>query len=145
MIVKLNPITEAELDQLMKIWLTSNQEAHSFIAEVYWKENIEAVKLQLPESELYGFKNSAGQIVGFVGIVDHYLAGIFVEKNYRGQGIGEQLIRQAKSQHPELSLSVYKKNRAAIKFYRAQGFTIVSEQVDAETLEVEYKMSWVRK
>ena len=81
-----------------------------------------------------------GEIKGFIGLMDEYIAGIFVDKAYRSQGIGRQLLEYVKQLHSTLSLNVYQKNERALRFYRENGFTIVSKQNDEHTGEIEFTM-----
>lgn len=59
-------------------------------------------------------------IRGFIGMMENYIAGIFVDEKFRSCGIGRELLDYAKSVKKELSLSVYKKNQAAARFYLLQ-------------------------
>jgi len=45
----------------------------------------------------------------------------------------------------QLSLSVYQKNIRAVNFYQKEDFNIQSENVDENTGEKEYIMTWKRK
>lgn len=80
-----------DIDLIMEIWLKSNVEAHHFILDKYWKENYDEVKKLLPKSHLRVYYKDK-QPTGFIGIVDGYIAGIFVDSNYRCQGIGLALL-----------------------------------------------------
>ena len=53
-----------------------------------------------------------------------------------------ELLDYAKSVKKELSLSVYKKNQAAARFYLRNGFEISSEAEDEATGEIEMLMRW---
>lgn len=132
---------KTDIEQVMKIWLNSNIEAHSFVPEKYWKSNFDMVKEQLPQADVY-VSDCDGEIQGFIGIVDSYIAGIFVDEKYRSHGIGRQLLCHAKQTYPSLTLSVYHKNDRAVTFYRREGFSILSEQPDEATGELEYTMGW---
>jgi len=68
----------------------------------------------------------------------------FVLKDYRAHGIGKQLLQKVQAEHEKLTLNVYQKNTAAIAFYLKHGFTIVSEQLDSDTDEIENTMEWHR-
>lgn len=138
MIRKLN-ITD--LDRVMEIWLDSNIEAHDFITRDYWEKNAPTVREQLLQAEVYVFE-SYGDILGFVGLQDDYLAGIFVDKNFRSEGVGKELLNLVKTVHNLLTLSVYEKNSRAIAFYEREGFVVKSKSLDSETGEVEYTMTW---
>lgn len=130
-----------DLDQVMEIWLNSNMEAHDFVPEKYWKDHYVEVKEMLPEAEVYVLARD-GRIRGFIGLMDSYIAGIFVEGSCRSQGIGKQLLAYVKSTRQELSLSVYKQNKAAVRFYQRENFRIQRETVDVETSQREYTMFW---
>ena len=49
------------------------------------------------------------EILDFIGMVDNYIAGIFVDKKYRSFEIGKKLLDYVKSKYDSLSLKVYKK------------------------------------
>lgn len=72
----------------------------------------------------------------------NYLAGIFVDQNYRNRGIGRQLLDHIKQNYDEFSLDVYHKNKRAIHFYLKKGFRIVEDGIDSDTNEKEYRMFW---
>lgn len=131
----------ADIDKIMEIWLNSNIEAHNFIDKSYWKKNFEMVKNALPQAEIYIYEEN-DNIMGFVGLVENYIAGIFVEKNFRGKGTGKKLLDYAKSIKNNLTLNVYEKNIDAVKFYKREGFTVEKFGIDKSTNEKEFMMSW---
>lgn len=98
----------------------------------------------LPEAEIYVFDSGEG-ILGFLGLQEDYIAGIFVEENSRGRGIGKHLLQCAKQNRSSLSLHVYLKNERAVRFYEKEGFRITGEQSDEETDEREYVMEWEKE
>nr|WP_286009874.1 GNAT family N-acetyltransferase [Staphylococcus sp. Marseille-Q5304] len=81
------------------------------------------------------------EIIGFCGLVDNYIAGMFVEKNERNQGIGDKLIKYLQTEKDNLSLKIYQQNKKAIKFYKHHNFKIKEETKD-ETQNKEYIMYW---
>ena len=131
----------ADIDKIMEIWLNSNIEAHNFIDKSYWKKNFEMVKNALPQAEIYIYEEN-NNIMGFVGLVENYIAGIFVEKNFRGKGTGKKLLDYAKSIKNNLTLNVYEKNIDAVKFYKREGFTVEKFGIDENIGEKEFMMSW---
>lgn len=131
----------ADIDKIMEIWLNSNIEAHNFIDKSYWKKNFEMVKNALPQADIYIYEEN-NNIMGFVGLVENYIAGIFVEKNFRGKGTGKKLLDYAKSIKNNLTLNVYEKNIDAVKFYKREGFTVEKFGIDKSTDEKEFMMSW---
>lgn len=138
MIRKLN-ITD--LDRVMEIWLDSNIDAHNFVAREYWEKNAPTVREQLLQAEVYVFESYV-DILGFVGLQDDYLAGIFVDKNFRSEGVGKELLDFVKTEHKFLTLGVYEKNPRAVAFYEREGFAVAKQSLDKETGEVEYAMTW---
>ncbi|MDY2654104.1 MULTISPECIES: N-acetyltransferase [Eisenbergiella] len=130
-----------DLEQIMQLWLQSNIQAHSFIEKTYWKSHYNEVRKMLPEAEIYVFDSGEG-ILGFLGLQEDYIAGIFVEENSRGRGIGKHLLHCAKQNRDSLSLHVFTKNERAVRFYEKEGFKITGEQSDEETGEREYVMEW---
>ncbi len=97
--------------------------------------------IYIPASETYVFENGSG-IEGFYSLKDNILAAIFVCPEYQSRGIGRQLLDHAKKQREKLSLSVYKENKDACRFYLSHGFRVISKQTDAHTGHQEYIMSF---
>ena len=132
-----------DIDTLMQIWLDANLCAHSFIPKTYWTDHYEQVKHMLPQAELYVYEEErSGEIEGFIGLTEDYIAGIFVREQYRSKGIGKQLLNYAKSFKQRLSLNVYQKNERAVHFYQREHFVVQSEHTDEATGENEYVMIW---
>lgn len=127
-----------DLDEIMEIWLEGNLQAHGFIDAEYWRKNLESVRSVLPNAEVYVYEE-AGEIRGFIGMDADYIAGLFVKKEDRGQGIGRQLIDTVKRKK-RLSLHVYERNAGAVAFYQAMGFRVKESMTEKETGEKEYLM-----
>lgn len=140
MIRKFQP---SDSEQVMRLWLAGNEDAHPFIPEEYWRSHFSQVKQQLSQAEIYVYC-ADGNIQGFIGIINEYIAGIFVDKSCRGRGIGKRLLKCAKEKRSSLSLGVYQKNTRAAAFYLREGFTVHSKAIDEETGENEYEMVWNR-
>ena len=132
------------LDDIMKIWIDTNMEAHYFINEEYWHNNFETVKELLLKAEIFLYIKDE-EILGFLGIIDEkYIAGLFIKKEFQRMGIGKKLIRYCKNIYNELELDVYKRNENAILFYKRNDFEINGEKLD-ENNELEYHMIWKNK
>ncbi len=132
-----------DIDNIMQIWKSENIKAHNFISKEYWENNYEYVKNILPNAEIYVFIVKE-KIVGFVGVNNNYIEGIFVDTNNQSNGIGTSLLNKVKESRNNLTLSVYKKNTNAINFYKKNDFIITSESIDKNTNEIEYTMTWNR-
>lgn len=130
-----------DIDVIMQIWKDENIKAHKFIPKQYWENNYNFVKEVLPNAEVYVYVRKE-KIVGFVGLDNDYIEGIFVDTNNQYNGIGTSLLNKVKESRNSLTLSVYKKNINAINFYKKNDFVIASENIDKNTGEIEYTMTW---
>lgn len=134
-----------KLEEVMRIWLETNIDAHDFIDKKYWIQNYDLVKELLKEADVYIFEEN-NIIKGFVGIVENnYIGGIFVKKNYQREGIGKKLIDFCKNKYSYLTLHVFKKNHKAINFYNKNDFMILEELINEDTKESEYLMTFRKK
>lgn len=130
-----------DLDVIMQIWKNENIKGHKFIPKEYWENNYNYVKEILPNAEIYVYILKEN-IVGFIGLNEDYIEGIFVDSNNQCSGIGTSLVNKAKENRNSLTLSVYKKNANAINFYKKNGFIVQNESIDKNTNEIEYIMTW---
>ena len=134
---------EKDIPDVLQIWLETNIRAHNFIEKEYWTGNYEMVKQILPEAEVDVYEDEKnGQIVGFIGMNNQYVEGLFVKESAQSRGIGKQLLDYAKSRKTELRLGVYQKNVRAMRFYLRENFLIQAEEMDEDTNEKEYIMGW---
>lgn len=130
-----------DLPQVMELWLNSNLQAHDFISTNFWMDHFEMVQNILPDAEIYVDAND-DQINGFIGIDNGFIAGLFVAKEMRSNGIGKQLLEKAKELYSELCLAAYEKNTKAVRFYQREQFSIKRKQTDEQTGETELLMQW---
>lgn len=133
-----------DIPAVMELWLETNCRAHAFIPAEYWKSNVPYVTEALQQAEVYVYENQ-DEILGFAGINDTYIEGIFVKRDAQSKGIGTELLHFLKRQKETLQLSVYAKNTKAIAFYKHNGFTITSTGLDEDTNEQDYLMTWQRQ
>ena len=132
-----------DINRVITIWFDANMDSHNFVNPEYWKEKYNEVKSMIPQAEVYVYE-SDDIIKGFIGLDGDYIAGIFVDKIYRSEGIGTALMNFTKKIHNILILSVYEKNKSAVRFYEKSGFIIESTGTDSDTLQTEYTMLWER-
>lgn len=134
---------ENDLTDVMQIWLNTNIKTHNFIPKRYWTDNYAVVKEMLPQAEVYVYENDdLHQLVGFIGLTNNYIAGIFIKEGAQSKGIGKQLLNYVKEIKTVLSLSVYQKNVRAVSFYQREQFIIQCENMDGNTNEKEFIMNW---
>ncbi|SER01714.1 N-acetyltransferase [Piscibacillus halophilus] len=135
---------ENEIDSLVNIWYEGSLLAHDFIDKNFWKSHCTKMKEEyLPNSETYVVTDK-GEIVGFISMVESYLAALFIDHNHQSKGYGKELLNFIKEQRDAIQLKVYKKNDKAINFYLKNGFVEVEELQDEKTGEREILMEWER-
>ena len=110
-------LKKEDIDEVMEIWKKENIRTHNFISKEYWENNYEYVKDILPNAYIYVYIMNEN-IVGFIGLNNDHIEGIFVDINNQHNGIGTSLLNKIKEEKEKLTLSVYKKNINAIKFYK---------------------------
>lgn len=133
-----------DTERVMQIWLEVNIEAHDFVPSNYWLSQYQSVQKQILQADIYVYEYDK-EIQGFVGMMDSYLAGIFVDKKYRSMGIGKSLLECIKKNYPAFSLNVYQKNQRAVNFYLKEGLSVVTEEMDEDTGAMDYIMVWNQK
>lgn len=113
---------------LSSIWYRASLEAHSFLGEDRLQEQrqlIEDVYLEKAETWVAAIDDKP---VGFIGLLDSFIGGLFVDPDIHGCGIGQFLIHHALALKGELSLEVYADNERACRFYSRLGFKITSQR-----------------
>lgn len=131
----------SDIDDIMQIWKNVNIKAHNFISKEYWENNYDYVRNILPKAEIYVYVDN-NEIIGFIGMNEIYIEGIFVNTNSQHRGIGKALLNKVKENGKNLTLSVYQKNTNAINFYKKNDFKITSKSINKVTNEIEYTMTW---
>ena len=137
----IRPSTPSNLEDVLKIWLEDNLDANPSIPEDYWFSHYEMVSQALLSAKLYVFVTQ-DYVLGFTGMQGDYLAGIFVDRRYRPQGVGRQLLDHLKMLFPSFTLKVYQKNTDAVQFYLRKGLEVISKDRDPDTNELELLMKW---
>ena len=137
---------EKDLDIVVDIWLEASIIAHSFIPKNYWEEKRKDMRdVYIPSAKTYVYEDDdSGNVLGFVSLVDNYIAALFVSPAYQGKGIGTKLINYVKQSHNCLILGVYVENNDSVLFYKKQGFTILEEKTEEHTGHKEYVMQFLR-
>ncbi|WP_340608470.1 N-acetyltransferase [Xenorhabdus bharatensis] len=129
-----------DMDTVLIIWLEASIKAHHFVAADFWQSQIENMRnIYIPASEVYVYTQNQ-KVIGFYALHNDILAAIFVSPDSQGQGVGKELIMDAKNRRTELTLSVYQENKSSYNFYLSQGFYVAEEGKDEATGHSEYVM-----
>ena len=128
-------------EAVVALWLEASIQAHAFVGKDYWESKVEDMRtLYLPLSEIVVDTDEAGEIMGFMALVEDFLAALFVAPRHQGKGTGTRLLKLAQKMRGTLELSVYAENERAVGFYRKHGFEIVGQGVEEGTGHLELTM-----
>ena len=121
--------------RLVEIWESAVSATHDFLKE----EDFRYYKQQLPTYfqyvNLYGWEKD-GRLVGFMGIAEGNLEMLFVDNDYRGIGVGKELITYAIDNLEVTKVNVNEQNVQALGFYKHIGFQVYERsELDGEGKE----------
>lgn len=86
-----------DINDVLNIWLRDSIEAHSFVDREFWESKVDNMrKTYIPASDTYVFMED-NIIKGFFSLHGKWLAAMFVTPDFQGKGIGQKLIKKAKS------------------------------------------------
>lgn len=133
--LSIRPYRPSDQQLLSSIWFEASMTAHAFLGEQRLRQQQKLIEdIYLPQAETWVacLKDEA---VGFIGLIDTFIGGLFVSPSCQGQGIGKALVCHALRLKQELALNVYVANDDACQFYLRQGFQeIARNPVDDEGL-----------
>src|SRR5699024_11973917 len=79
-------------------------QAHDFIYSGYWESQIEEMKEKyIPMSETHVITNQT-KIIGFISMVEGYLAALFIDVAYQNNGAGKELLNFEKRRRNKIRL-----------------------------------------
>ena len=121
--------------RLVEIWESAVSATHDFLKE----EDFRYYKQQLPTYfqyvNLYGWEKD-GRLVGFMGIAEGNLEMLFVDNDYRGIGVGKELITYAIDNLEVTKVDVNEQNVQVLGFYKHIGFQVYERsELDGEGKE----------
>lgn len=126
---KLINATNKDADRLINYKLSTTIEQKMSKAEKIRIENF--VKSRVPSQiKNYNLIKVNNQIVGCLLVVQYddgvLIDEIFIEKEFRNQGIGTAILKEILKQNPIVYLWVYNTNKLAQKLYKSLGFKTIS-------------------
>ncbi len=107
---------------LTEIWHDASIIAHSFLgAETLLEHRRLVSDVYLPQAETW-VACLNGAPVGFIGLMENFMGGLFVAPEAQGRGVGPALVRHGPALKGVLHLDVYARNARTVRFYRRMGF-----------------------
>ena len=129
-----------DMEEIVEIWLLASLQAHDFVdASCWWQAQEELRTRYLDHARIWVFEER-GELLGFMALVDDYLAALFVRPDRQGRGVRHALLQEAKQQGGALPTRVFVENEPAVRFYRRHGFRIGNEVSDPLTGHPQYEM-----
>lgn len=125
--IKIREITHQDKLRLRQLYLESRR------TTFYW-DDPELMHLEDfdrdTEAELVFVAELQQTIIGFISLYlpNNFIHCLFVDSNYKGQGVGHQLLMEAKQhlQRP-MKLKCLSRNTSALAFYEREGWKKVRE------------------
>ena len=119
---------DAERGPLVELWERSVRATHHFLGEAGIAELRPQVAAALASDALewWVLVHPDGTLLGFAGLTDHTIEGLFLDPAHRGKGGGRRLVEFAQARYPgTLRVDVNEQNPEALKFYEAVGFRVI--------------------
>lgn len=114
----------ADYQRLIEIWESAVLHTHDFLkAEdfLYYKTHM---PVYFEQVQLSGYEEN-GLLLGFMGISGENLEMLFVHNDFRGRGIGKQLVSYGIEQLKVGRVDVNEQNIQALGFYEHIGFKVL--------------------
>ena len=75
-----------DMDEIVEIWLLASLQAHDFVdASCWWQAQEDLRTRYLDHARIWVFEER-GELLGFMALVDDYLAALFVRPDRQGRG-----------------------------------------------------------
>ena len=115
------------ISELLSVWESSVKSTHLFLT----RDDIDSIKRYVPDAinsiqhlVVVENDNDNDEVIGFMGINGKTLEMLFVSNNYRGQGLGKQLMEYGIEVYSVSDLNVNEQNPSARGFYEHMGFVV---------------------
>ena len=119
--------------RVLELWLAASRVGHPFLTEADLAAQRALVRdVYLEQAETW-VATAAGRIDGFIGLLDAFIGGLFVDPDAHRSGIGRTLVEHAAARKGALTVEVYAANESALAFYARLGFTVAGRrEIDDE-------------
>ncbi len=119
---------EADMPQLLEIWLQATLHAFDALPVAFWWPRQEALRARLEAGAEIWVIEQAETVIAFLALQDAEVLALYVRPERQGEGLGTALLDLARSRCHSLFLWVGVQNRDAVRYYQARGFHIRREQ-----------------
>ncbi|MGX8700660.1 GNAT family N-acetyltransferase [Caproiciproducens sp.] len=124
-LIEVNEINPILTEQLLEVWDKSVRETHLFLSD----SEIKNIAKYIPQAlnsiaHLIVAVNGENKPVAFMGIEERKLEMLFISHQYRGIGLGKQLLQYGIENYFINELGVNEQNPQAKGFYEHMGFQV---------------------
>ena len=119
---KIRRYIPADRDATLAIWLEASRVGHGFLGEAELQKQKALVRDHYLDASETWLALDGDTPLGFIGLLDAFIGGLFVAPTAHGRGIGRQLVEHAATLKGALEVEVYAANREALGFYARCGF-----------------------
>lgn len=124
-LIEINELNPILIEQLFEVWDKSVRETHLFLSDSEIKNIAQYIPQALNSiSHLIIAVNNEKKPVAFMGIEKRKLEMLFISPQYRGQGLGKQLLHYGMENYSINELGVNEQNPQAKSFYEHMGFQV---------------------
>lgn len=118
--------TKEDFPILIEIWERSVRATHHFLPESEIKELKPLILNEYFQHVLLHQDIQDNQIIGFIGTSPDNIEMLFIEPDFRGQGIGKALTLFVIEKLNIQKVDVNEQNPQAVGFYQKLGFEVIS-------------------
>lgn len=118
----IRPARAADGARLLDIWRRAVDATHDFLSPEHRAAIDAEVASFLPQVSAWLATDPDDVAIGFMIVDGAHMEALFIDPDWRGQGVGRRLVDHALSLHPTLTTDVNEQNGQAIGFYEAMRF-----------------------
>jgi putative acetyltransferase len=122
------PARVEDRDRLLEVWERSVHATHHFLenSDVVALRPLVAEELASDAVDWWVLVSATETMIGFLGFASDTIEALFIDPDHHGQGGGKFLVAHAQSLGTgALAVDVNEQNEAALRFYKALGFSVV--------------------
>ena len=126
--MRVRPARMEDRERLLELWERSVRATHHFLedSDVVALRPLVAEELASDAVDWWVLASATEAPIGFLGFASDTIEALFIDPDYHGQGGGKFLVAHAQSLGAgALAVDVNEQNEAALRFYKALGFSVV--------------------
>ena len=138
----IRPYETSDVDAVVSVWRETSDLAHPFLSKAFQDKEADNVRNVYPNFAKIWVREEAGEIVGFVAMIEAEVGAIFVRPAYHGRGFGRELMDFVIARTGAVTLDVFKDNAVGRRFYDRYGFRQVGEYLHEPSGQMTLKLAY---